>query len=190
MDYRVIDQSRFHATNLFKLVFVRNEKNKKSISLLKWFKLTILEILFGPEIIEGFISTSSCPSNSNEKNIDYYGREQTLNLHIPNGFFTNLFRKHLVEVLYYKYHLQYAILKENDNPIKDEKLKVINCTGVFFSAFKEMFNQFISLRRVYEFSALVFNISIDLAVYYASERIDIAILSALIIESVRRIIKT
>jgi hypothetical protein len=189
MSYQIKDYSRFHTNNLFKLVFCRNATTKKLISFNRWLYITLFEILFGSELIENIINSSICPSNTAGSDTAAYGRKQKLNLHVPSGLFTNMFRKQLVEVLYYKYYLQYAILEPSHKPEVNEALNQIDCTDTYFSAFKEMFNQLIALRRVYDFSFLIFNLSIDMVVYLITDRIDLAIVTALILESVRRTIK-
>jgi len=189
MSYQIKDHSRFHTGNLFKLVFCRNSKTKGTISFSRWLYITLFEILFGSELIENIINSSICPSNITSSNIDTYGREQKLNLYIPSGFFTNMFRNQLIEVLYYKHYLQYNILDPSHKPEVNEALNQIDCTDTYFSAFKEMFNQLIALRRVYDFSFLVFNLSVDVVVYVGTNRLDLAIVTALVIESIRRTIK-
>ena len=189
MSYQIKDQSRFHTNNLFKLVFCRNSKTKEVISFSRWLYITLFEILFGSELIENIINSSICPSNTSGSDTSLYGRKQKLNLYIPSGFFTNMFRKQLIEVLYYKHYLQYAILEPSHKPEVNKELNQIDCTDTYFSAFKEMFNQLIALRRVYDFSFLIFNLSIDIVVYLVTDRIDLAIVSALLIESFRRTIK-
>ncbi|ELA9714041.1 TPA: hypothetical protein KD131_004734 [Vibrio parahaemolyticus] len=190
MDYKIIDKSWYPKTNLFKAVFIRNEENRSLIGRLKWLKLNAIEIIFGAELLENIINTSTDSSERGDQ--CEYGKKLKLNSFIPSGIFTNMFRSQLLEVLYYKYYKQYQLLRPSDsfdeNDI-DRTKKVVDCSLIRFASFKEVLHQLVALRRVYEFNHLLFNVMIDISVYVVSNRIDLAILSALLVETVRRILK-
>ncbi|EDL70750.1 hypothetical protein A1Q_3795 [Vibrio campbellii HY01] len=146
--------------------------------------------MFGAELLENIINTST--GSSERADQCEYGKKLKLNFFIPSGIFTNMFRKQLVEVLYYKYYKQYQLLRPDgsfDEHDIDKTNKVVDCSSIRFASFKEVLYQLVALRRVYEFNHLVFNVMIDISVYVVSNRIDLAILSALLVETVRRILK-
>ena len=190
MDYKVVDKSWYPKTNLFKAVFIRNEENRSLVGRLKWLKLNVIEITFGSELLENIINTSTGSSERGDQ--CEYGKRLKLNSFIPSGIFTNIFRKQLIEVLYYKYYKQYQLLRPSDSFDEhdiDRKKKVIDCTSISFASFKEVLYQLVAMRRVYEFNHLLFNMMIDITVYVVSNRIDLAILSALLVETIRRVLK-
>ncbi|MEZ9945542.1 hypothetical protein [Vibrio sp. 10N.222.54.F10] len=190
MNYKVIDKSRQPPSSLFRSVFIRNLENRSSISRFKWFKLNVLEIIFGVELIESVVNSSTGITSRNE-NLQY-GKDMKLNNFIPSGLLTNFFRASLIEVLYFKYYQQYYLLRPTQLIEKsdfNENLDTLDCSYIRFSAFKEVFYQLISLRRVYESCHLIVNISIDVIVYSYTNRVELALLSALIIESIRRLVK-
>ena len=109
------------------------KKTKKQISRCKWIKLTILETIFGSELLENIINSSASSSERSDK--CQYGKKMKLNSFIPCGLFTNLFRQSLVEVLYYKFYCQYYLFR----PDKQEHVKLnkesntIDCTLIWFA---------------------------------------------------------
>ncbi|WP_192891815.1 hypothetical protein [Vibrio bathopelagicus] len=190
MNYKVIDKSKLPPSSLLKAVFIRNEDNRLSISRLKWFKLTALEILFGAELLENIINVSTVTSSRGDK--CEYGKELKLNGFIPSGIFTNFFRVDLIEVLYFKYYKQYFLLKPAAAIEKQDfnrENKILDCSYIRFAAFKEVFYQVISLRRAYESCHFLANISVDITVFCYTNRIELALLSALVVESIRRLVK-
>lgn len=190
MDLKVIDNSNYAKPNLFKVIFFRNNDNIKCLSRLKWMKLTLLEMTFGSELLENvfFCSTRTSTRNiSGDK--EEYGKEITLNSYIPNGVFINFFRESLIEVLFYKYYQQYFLIMPCSNTKFDTTSTSIDCTRNQFFSKKSVFNQLISIRRIYELTHIMLNLLIDLLVYIVTDRIDLALLSALFVESIRRILK-
>lgn len=190
MNYTVIDKSRYSKKKLYKTVFLRNDCNKDSVSLLKWIYLTFFEILFGSVLLENIVNTSAGTSTREEQ--CQYGKEMKLNSFVPNGVTTNFFRGVLVEVLYYKFYKQYFLIRplhQIEEHEIDRKSKTIDCSLIRFASFKEVLYQVISLRKVYELTHLATNVTIDTIVYFYTDRLDMAIFSAILIESIRRIVK-
>ena len=113
-----------------------------------------------------------------------------LNLHIPSGFLTNLFRAQLVELLFYKFYLQYKFIEPvGEPPFENKAAGEINLHGVRFRLKKSLLYLVIPFRRVYLISALTFTITTDLLVYVATSNISTAIVVAVMLEFIRRIFK-
>ena len=45
--------------NYFAIVFIRGERVRSKLSLLRWWWLCAIEILFGKELLESFVITAS-----------------------------------------------------------------------------------------------------------------------------------
>ena len=161
------------------------------ISLGKWIWLTLIELIVGPELIESIVTTASVPPDGKNQKEDSskFGAELHLTLHIPSGLVTNFLRPKIIELLYYKFYWQYLLITPVGEPYINDKARTIDCTRTRFRARKEVFYQLIALRRVYDLSWLVFNLSVDLLVYYLSSSLEWALVSALIIEGARRLLK-
>ncbi|SEH77185.1 hypothetical protein SAMN05660691_01286 [Rheinheimera pacifica] len=189
-NYRVVDNTEIPKQNLFKGFAFRNNEVKEHITWYRWVYLCFIEVLFGEELIESLVTTSSVRNfNSNRYESDEYGVAMHLSMHVPSGMWSNLFRKSIIEVLFYKYFLQYILIEPREDYDKNDDKRVIECTRTRFSVFKPKLWQVIAFRRVYLFSWLIINLAIDVLVYLASSNLSAAILSALIVEAVRRIAK-
>ena len=145
--YRVIDTSSGPTKTYMGIVFRRTARVKKQVSLFQWVWLTVIEIIVGSELIESIVTTGSVQPHSNiiKEDSGKYGAELHLNLHIPAGFVMNALRRHLLQVLYYKFHWQYLILDQVGETHIDDNVCTINCTRTRFRAQKNLFYQFIAL---------------------------------------------
>lgn len=190
-NYKVIDSDKGRPNSYLKLVAFRNEELKKQVSSLKWFILTVVEMIVGTELLESFVTTGSVPTYKKilKEDSDEYGNELHLSLHIPAGLVTNILRSQIIDLLYYKYYLQYLILYPVGKPCEDNKSKTIDCSRTRFRARKNVFYQFIALRRVYDLFWLIFNITVDSLVFVATTDIKFVLLSALTIEAIRRLLR-
>lgn len=190
-NYKVIDNTQPSANSYLKMVCFRNTDIKKQILPFKWFLLTLVEMIVGTELLESLVTTGSVQPSKTliKEDSEKYGSELHLSLHIPSGFITNILRKQIIEVLYYKYSLQYLILVPIGEPVIDEQKKIIDCSGTRFRARKNIFHQFMVLRRVYDLFWLVLNITVDLLVFVATTDIKLALLSALTLEAIRRLVR-
>lgn len=188
-NYRAVDHSQVVKTNMFKGFAIRNTEAMKSVGLLKWIWLCVVEIMFGEELIESIVTTASVENMNNRYESPDYGVALHLSMHIPAGVMTNLFRKPLIEVLYYKYYIQYLLIEPRDKVDINQTKREIDCTRIRFSVFKQKLWQIIAFRRVYIFSWVILNASVDLVVYLFSSSISMALISAFILEGVRRLIK-
>jgi hypothetical protein len=188
--FRVIDGQKPIKQNYFSLVFFRDDRVRGKVSRLRWMWLCLIELLFGEEILESLVTTASvsgCPEDKDPER--KYGKPQQLNLHIPSGIFTNLLRKEIIQVLYYKYYLQYLFIRPIAEPYENKNTYVIDVTCDRFRLDKGLLYLVIAFRRVYIFSALLFNIVVDLVVYLISSSLEAAIVAAVLTESIRRIFK-
>ena len=191
MTYKVTDKTEGKTDGYIKVVFFRNDEIKSKISAFRWFILTIVEMVVGTEILESFTTTGSVkPCKTIVKaDSDNYGDELHLTLHIPAGLITNILRNQIIELLYYKFHYQYMILESVGEPVIDKTKGTIDCSRTRFRARKELFYQFIALRRVYDFTWLIVNLSIDTVVFFATTDIKFALVSAIVVEAIRRFLK-
>jgi len=186
----IIDNSSVVNQNYFKVAWVRNEELKKQISLPRWLWLCILEVMFGGELLENFVTT--CPDNTSpehKESNNEYCMANMLNSHIPSGLFTNLFRKHLIELLFYKYYMQYLMIV----PVSEDCLHVqnnkIDLTRSPFWFRKKLLYQVIAFRRVYIVSAIAMNLMVDVTVFICSSSLTITAITAVSLEGLRRLLK-
>ncbi|MGQ0689890.1 MAG: hypothetical protein ACT4NK_14140 [Limnobacter sp.] len=189
-DLKVIDTQKPIVQNYWKIVFFREPKRvAPAISRFKWTWLCIFEVLFGQELLESLVTTASvsgCPEDPDLQRL--WGRAAQLNLHIPSGIFTNIVRAQLVEVLYYKYYLQYLFIK----PVADIHCfdnETIDLTRTRFRLNKELLYLVIPFRRTYLATALGVNLAADLAVYLATSSPTAVAVAAASIEACRRLLK-
>lgn len=188
-NYSALDHSQVVNTNMFKAFAIRNKETMERVGLLKWIWLCVVEIMFGEELIESIVITASVENTSDRYKSPDYGVALSLSMHIPSGVMTNLFRKPLIEVLYFKYYIQYLLIEPRDEVDINQTKREIDCTRIRFSVFKQKLWQIIAFRRVYIFSWVILNASIDLVVYLFSSSISMALISAFIVEGLRRLIK-
>lgn len=174
---------------MFKGFAIRNAQARESVGLLKWIWLCIVEIMFGEELIESIVTTASVENINDRYKAPHHGVALNLSAHIPAGVMTNLFRKPLIEVLYFKYYIQYLLIVPSDEVDINQNKSEIDCTRIRFSIFKQKLWQIIAFRRVYIFSWVILNASIDLVVYLFSSSISMALIAAFIVEGLRRLIK-
>ncbi|ANG62810.1 hypothetical protein A8C75_10150 [Marinobacterium aestuarii] len=170
----------------FSLVFRRGERVQE-ITLSDWIVLTVIEIFFGAEILEQLIITSAY----NEGKIEKVGHFLHVSNLVPAGLFTNLLRKRLYQVLYYKYFKQYLFLQpESDfdeaELVQEDGSLLLN--RVRFGMRHELLYQTIAFRRAYILVWICVNLVLDLLVL-ATADIQAAIVSAVSIEAVRRVLK-
>ncbi|MBL3591841.1 MAG: hypothetical protein JMN24_19010 [gamma proteobacterium endosymbiont of Lamellibrachia anaximandri] len=187
---RIIDNSNVVKQNYFKVAWFRNEELKNQVSLLRWIWLCILEVMFGEELLENFVTT--CPDNTSPEHKNgnnEYCMANMLNSHIPNGIFTNLFRRHLIELLYYKYYLQYLMIIPSSQDSVHVKGKTIDLTRSPFWFRKKLLYQVIAFRRVYILSAITLNLTVDVAVFIYSSDLAVTAMVAVSLEATRRLLK-
>ncbi|MEZ8577527.1 hypothetical protein F0248_08460 [Vibrio crassostreae] len=187
-NFKVIDKQDFNGQSYLSIVFLRGKDLKSEVSLFKWIKLTLVELAIGVELLESIIMSFSIVPYENYKNRlgENYGATRHLSIFVPYGIFNNIVREVAIEVLFYKYHKQYYLLQPAEEYEVDEHTCSINCTRTRFSARKELFTELIAFRRVYELFWLFFNLSIDIIVYLLSNSIEATIITAMVIEGIRR----
>ena len=187
---KVVDAQPPIRQNYFAIVFLRGKRVRDKLSLLRWSWLCSIEILFGKELLESFVVTASnsgSPEDPDENR--EYGEPNQLNLHIPSGIFTNLFRQHILQVLYYKFHLQYLLILPLSTPMEDQEHGIIELTRVRFRLRKSLLYLIIPFRRVYVFSAIAVNLAADLLAYVLTTNLWFAAAVGASLEFIRRILK-
>ncbi|PSV23526.1 hypothetical protein C0W44_01675 [Photobacterium leiognathi subsp. mandapamensis] len=190
-NFKVIDKKDFNGKSYLSTVFLRSKELKSEVSLLKWIKLTLVELAIGVELLENIImSFSVAPYDGYKKELgENYGATRHLSIFVPYGIFNNIVREAAIEVLFYKYYKQYYLLQPAEEYDVDKESCSINCTRTRFSARKDLFSELIAFRRVYELCWLLFNVAIDIAVYLLSNSLEAAIASAISIEGIRRLLR-
>lgn len=189
--FEIVDNTNIIKTKYLKTVFVRREHVEQKVSLARWVWLCALDVLFGEELLENLVVTagnSGCPEDldPNRK----YGEPMQLSLHIPTGFLTSfaLCRNQVIQLLYYKFYMQYEILIPVENPFINMETGTIDVTSVRFRFRKSSLYQIIAFRRVYLLTAFIMNFIPDLVVYLNSN-FYFAFIVGVSIESVRRFLK-
>lgn len=186
----VLDRTPLIAPNYFKAVFRRDGERTAHVPLHKWLWYGFLEVFFGEELLESLITTASLSGSPDaEDPKGEFGWPLQLGLHVPAGFFSNLFRRHLVELLYYKFYCQYLLLQPVADIHADDSGKNWDVTRVRFRLRKKLLYQLIAFRRVYLAEALALNLLMDVVVLAATNSIPFALLTAAAIEALRRLMK-
>lgn len=186
----VVDRTPQIAPNYFKSVFFRDNRRTAHVPLHKWIWYSALEVFFGEELLESLVTTASLSGSSDAPDPNgKYGWPLQLSLQVPAGFFSNLLHRHLVELLYYKFHHQYLLIE----PIADVHANEVDghwdVTRVRFRLRKELLYQLIAFRRVYLAEALALNVLIDVVVLAVTQSGYAALAAALIVEALRRLMK-
>lgn len=187
---KVIDEQTPVVQNYLALVLCRGERVKLRVSPLRWIWFCTLEVFFGQELLESFVTTaanSGCPEEPDPNR--EYGEPNQLNLHIPNGIFTNLFRSQLLQLLYYKFYLQYLLIQPVRKPYEDENGELIDVTRIRFRFRKSLLYLVIPFRRVYLLAAVAINLSADLLAYLFTTNVTVSIFVGIAVEFIRRLLK-
>ncbi|NOX75475.1 MAG: hypothetical protein GXP17_02430 [Gammaproteobacteria bacterium] len=170
-----------------KIVFFRSDRVKDDVSLYDWVCLTVLEFMFGEELLEQFIITSAY--NEEAKKTGHFLHLTDM---VPAGILTNYFRHKICQLLYYKYYKHYIFLASegtiNENEIIDKTGNALNLSRYRFAMRHDLLYQIIAFRRVYILQWIAFNLSVD-TILYLSIDLQAALLSALTIEGVRRALR-
>ena len=186
----VLDRTPLIAPNYFKVVFCRDGKRTAHVPLHKWVWYGCLEVLFGEELLESLITTASLSGSSDaEDPKGEFGWPLQLGLHVPAGIFSNLFRRQLVELLYYKFYCQYLLIEPVATVYSDSSGSYWDVTRVRFRLRKRLLYQLIAFRRVYLAEALALNLLLDVVVLAATNSIPFALLTAAATEMFRRLMK-
>lgn len=186
----VVDRTSPIAPNYFKVVFFRDSERTAHVPMRKWLWYGLLEVFFGEELLESLVTTASLSGSADAPDPEgKYGWPLQLSLQVPSGLFSNLFRKHLVELLYYKFYHQYLLIEPIADVFPDPSGKHWDVTRVRFRMKKDLLYQLIAFRRVYLAEALAMNMVGDALVYAVTHSAFAAMLSAFALESLRRFMK-
>lgn len=186
----VIDRTQQIAPNYFKAVFFRDTVRTAHVPLHKWLWYCLLEVFFGEELLESLVTTASLSGSPDAPDAEgKYGWPLQLSLQVPAGFFSNFFHRHLVELLYYKFHQHYLLIEPISDVYADEGTGAWDVTRVRFRLRKELLYQLIAFRRVYLAEALALNLLLDALVFSVTQSLDAAVVAALGIEGLRRLMK-
>lgn len=165
-------------TSIFTKVFIRSDK---SIVLMKWIKLTLLEIYLGEQLLEMLLAFSSYTKGTDLDAILPAGSNgyQTENLDdfIAATYINSKLRNKIVELLQIKYLDHYDVLtktqnSENGNPeykLNSEKLYLLT-----------------ELKLSYNTIWVALNLVTDIIVYILSSDLATALATGAVIEFIRR----
>lgn len=188
--FKVVDAQPHIGQNYFKIVFIRGERVKDKISLWRWCWLCVIEIIFGKELLESFVITASNSGSPEDADLERkYGEPNQLNLHIPSGIFTNVFREQIIQLLYYKFYLQYLLILPLVEPPENAETCTINVTRTRFRLRKSLLYLIIPFRRVYILSAVFVHLLAESASYFATNSLWVVAAVGIVLEFVRRILK-
>lgn len=172
----------------FRIVLMRSDRVMDDVGLWEWIKLTTLEFIFGEELLEQLTITAAY----NESDKSKLGHLLHLRDMVPSGVLTNFFRPKIYQLLYYKFFRHYLLLEaEATLDPKEHETKdgnSLNLMRVRFGVRHELLYQVIALRRVYIVFWVALNILIDVSVWLLGD-IQSALLSALSIEAIRRLLR-
>lgn len=186
----VVDRTPQIAPNYFKSVFFRDPERTAHVPLLKWIWYSALEVFFGEELLESLVTTASLSGSPDAPDPDgKYGWSLQLSLQVPAGIFSNLLHRHLVELLYYKFHHQYLLIEPIADVYANETDGYWDITRVRFRLRKALLYQLIAFRRVYLAEALVLNVLVDALVLVVTQSGYAALMAALGVEALRRLMK-
>ena len=183
---KIINDKPVVEDSYIKLVFFRSERVKSDVSVVDWFVLTVIEFMFGEELLEQLIITAAY--NEESKKTGHFLHLPDM---VPSGILTNYFRHKICQLLYYKYYRHYlflaseATIKENGALDNENEL---NLSRDRFAMRHDLLYQVIAFRRVYILQWVIFNLLIDMVVYFSMD-LQAALLSALSIEGLRRILR-
>jgi len=187
---KVIDRKSRIVQKYVALVFLRDERVRSKVSLSRWLWFCLVEVLFGEELLESIVTTSAnsgCPEDPDPHR--KYGEPNQLNLHIPSGVFTNAFRSQIVQLLYYKFYLQYKFILPVSAPIENEHQGIIDVTRVRFRLRKSLLYLVIPFRRVYLITALTLNLATDAVAYWVTTSLPVTVVVGVTLEFTRRLLK-
>jgi hypothetical protein len=173
-----------------KTFLFRSDHMDDDITIIDWITLTLIEFMFGEELLEQLVITASYSSNSLGKS----GRFLHISNMIPSGFLTNIFRQKISQLLYYKFYQHYLCLVPEE-PIDGRSIRSDNITESKINLSRERFSmrhdllyQVIAFRRVYILLWVVLNLSIDIIIFLNFD-LQAALTSALTIEGIRRMLR-
>ena len=177
IDYTKSEHEEVNLRNLLK----RNEILKRKITTFDWIYLSILELLFGMDLLESFNLSCVYTDKKNE------GRPLHLNRFIGNKFIMNLLKSEVRKLMYYKFFLRYKIIEPEVFPSENEIN--INCTRYPFHVNKVLVTQFSSMKTIYGLIWFFINLVIDIIVYVFTNDIQLVLISIVFIEGIRRILR-
>lgn len=185
----IVDNTAIIKTNYLRTMFFRNDNYTGKISRLRWIWFCWLDILFGEELLENLIINSGNSRMADDPEREY-GNPMPLSRHIPTGLITrNAYARHqIIQLLYYKFYLQYGILNPTVIPQEDKKKETIDVTHINFRLRKNVLYEILSFRRAYTVTAIMISIIFDAAVFFTYD-LRVAFITAVSIEIVRRSLK-
>lgn len=182
---KILDGKPAVTNSYFKVVFFRSDRVKNKVGIVDWVVLTLVELLVGEELLEQFVVTASY----NNKEVKKVGHYLHLNDMVPAGIITNLLRQKICQLLYYKHYWHYLFLAREANIDEVvESDEEIDLRRERFAIRHDVLYQVIAFRRVYILLWVVFNLSVDIVLYLTVD-LQAALLAALSIEGIRRMLR-
>lgn len=164
--------------SILKKVFTRSSSK---VNFFQWYKLLILEIYMGDQLLEMLTNTASFNKDQSGDiafDIKSNGWKVELEEYIPATYINFFLKRHIVELLELKFLNHYQLV-EFVNRKEDEKnlLYQLNNSRLFLLT---------ELKLCYGTLWVGFNLLIDLIIYVITNDIALALLAGGLIEFVRR----
>lgn len=157
----IIDDKPAISGSYFKVVFRRSERVVDDVGILDWILLTLIEFIVGEELLEQFVVTASY----NNDEVKKVGHFLHLNDMVPAGIITNILRRKICQLLYYKYYKHYLFLASEcsiQSIVEGES--EVDLRRDRFAMRHELLYQIIAFRRIYILVWIIFNVSIPMAI--------------------------
>ncbi|MEX6368104.1 hypothetical protein AB6F62_08350 [Providencia huaxiensis] len=181
-NYKVVDKTNNLKTPYLKIILCRSELAKSQVTRCKWAWLTLIELLFGMSLLNSLKIISTVQSGNDPKR---FSIGKHLSIYIPSSKLTRCFKDSILEVLYYKYHLSYLLLKSAEPPYISDKERVVYCSRTRFSVDKAYITGIFELQKKYDFLWLVINVVTTIGVYCITPE-NVWLITSLAIEGIRR----
>ncbi|ENG4184586.1 hypothetical protein ABN255_12600 [Providencia rettgeri] len=181
-NYKVVDKTDNLKTPYLKIILCRSELVKSQVTRCKWAWLTLIELLFGMSLLNSIKIISTVQSGYNPKR---FSIEKHLSIYIPSSRLTRCFKGSILELLYYKYHMSYLLLKSAEPPYISDEERVIYCSRTRFFVDKDYITGIFELQKKYDFLWLVINVTTTTAAYCVTPE-NMWIFTSLAIEGIRR----
>lgn len=160
------------------------KRRTTQVGFFTWVKMLLLESYLGEQLVEMLANTSSFSRgapNDLAFNIPTNGWKAELEEFIPATYINKFLKRHIEQLLLYKFTNHYGLLRSAKLPAKDnpngKSLYELNPENLYLLT---------ELKLSYNTIWVSLNVLVDIVVYVVTKDITMAILSGGIIEFIRR----
>lgn len=162
--------------SVFKLIFYRHDL---TIGLISWVRMLLTELYVGEQLLDLIGITASYSKEKTPQDPAFHapanGWRAELSQYIPATFINRLLQSRITEVLEIKYGNSYNLIKPAGH---QHELWEQNPNRLYMIS---------ELRLAYNTCWTMFNIAVDIAVYFATNDVAMALVAGGVIEAVRRL---